>query len=107
MLYQPDHILNLTLGYDFHGFSIRTSMQYKYNILSGVNWQPGLRETSDDLYLFDLAVSQKLPFAGLVLYGNIKNLSKAFEIDLNDGTGYMSNKEYYGLTTDIGLKFKF
>ena len=107
MLYQPDHILNLTLGYDFHGFSIRASMQYKYNILSGVNWQPGLRETSSDLYLFDLAVSQKLPFKGLVLFGNVKNLTKTIETNINNGTGYMSNKEYYGLTADIGLKFKF
>lgn len=107
LLYQPDHILNITLGYDYEGFSIRGSMQFKSRIFSENNWRPQLRGYTDDFYLFDLAVSQKLPIEGLVLFGNLKNISKTIESDYNQGTGYMSNKEYYGMTGNFGIKYHF
>ena len=107
MLYQPDHILNITLGYDYEGFSIRGSMQFKSRIFSQNDWRPELRGYTDDFTIFDLAVSQKLPIEGLSLYGNLKNISETMETDLNEGTGYISNKEFYGMSGNFGVKFQF
>ena len=107
MLLQPDHILNLTIGYDYKGFSIRSSMQYKSDIFSQNDWRPQLRGYTNDFYLYDVAISQKLPVKGLMLFANIKNFTKTIETDINNGTGYMSNKEYYGMTGDLGIKYTF
>lgn len=107
MLYQPDHILNITLGYDYEGFSIRGSMQFTSRIFSENDWRPELRGYTDDFTIFDLAVSQKLPIEGLSLYGNLKNISKTIETNINEGTGFMSNKEYYGMTGNFGVRFQF
>jgi TonB-dependent receptor len=106
LLYQPKHILNITLGYDYQGFSIRTSMQFKARILSQVDWQPDLRGYTGDFYLYDLAVSQKLPIKGLEIFGNLKNISKTMETDHNSGTGFISNIEYYGMSGSVGIKYQ-
>jgi len=107
LLYQPDHILNLTLGYDYEGFSIRTSLQMKSDIFSQNDWRSELRGFTDDFYLYDLAVSQKLPIDGLALFGNLKNISKTIETDLNKETNFMTNKEYYSMNANFGIKYKF
>jgi TonB-dependent receptor len=107
MLYQPDHILNITLGYDYEGFSIRGSMQFTSRIFSENDWRPELRGYTNDFTIYDLAVSQKLPVKGLSLYGNLKNISKTIETDINEGTGYMSNKEYYGMSGNFGVRYQF
>ncbi|MGD8779764.1 MAG: TonB-dependent receptor [Ignavibacteria bacterium] len=106
LLYQPDHILNITLGYDYMGFSIRGSVQFKSRIFSQNDWRPQLRGYTDDFTIFDVAVSQKLPFEGLVLYGNLKNISKAMETDINEGTGFITNKEYYSISGSLGIRYK-
>jgi len=107
LLYQPDHILNITLGYDYEGFSIRGSLQMKSDIFSQNDWRPELRGYTDDFYLYDLAISQKLPIDGLILFGNLKNISKTIETDINNGTGYMTNREYYSMNANFGIKYKF
>jgi outer membrane receptor protein involved in Fe transport len=107
LLFQPDHILNVTLGYDYEGFSIRGSMQFKSKIFSENDWRPELRGFTDDFTIFDLAVSQKLPIRGLELFSNLKNISKTIQTDINEGSGYMANKEYYGLTGSVGIKYQF
>jgi outer membrane receptor protein involved in Fe transport len=107
LLFQPDHILNLTLGYDYEGFSIRASMQFKSRIFSQNDWRPQLRGYTDEFNIFDLAMVQKLPIRGLSLYGNIKNITKTIETDVNEGTGFMSNKEYYGLSGNVGARYEF
>ncbi len=107
LLFQPDHILNITLGYDYKDFSIRTSLQMKSKIFSQNDWRPELRGYTDSFYLYDLAISQKLPFAGLMVYGNLKNFTKTIEMDRNDGTGYMSSAEYYGMSGNLGIRLTF
>ncbi len=107
LLFQPDNILNITLGYDYEGFSIRTSLQYQSQIFSQNDWRPALRGFTKGFSLFDLTVSQKLPVNGLKIYGNLNNISQVIQEDNNVGTGYMTNKEYYGMSGSIGLKYEF
>ncbi|MFZ0456446.1 MAG: TonB-dependent receptor [Ignavibacteriaceae bacterium] len=107
LLFQPDNILNVTLGYDYEGFSIRTSLQYQSQIFSQNDWRSELRGFTKGFSLFDLTVSQKLPVSGLKIYGSLNNISQVIQEDDNVGTGYMTNKEYYGMSGSLGIKYEF
>ena len=80
LLDQPRDIINISLGYDYKGFSGRLSMNYISNVFSTTNFWPGLREDTDAYRRYDLSVKQKLPVKGLELYLNISNLTEAVDI---------------------------
>ena len=80
LLDQPNDILNLSVGYDYRGFSGRLSMLYTSDVFSTVNFWPGLRESTDSYRRYDLSMKQKLPVKGLELYLNISNLTEAVDI---------------------------
>ena len=80
LLDQPRDIVNLSLGYDYRGFSGRLSMNYISNVFSTTNFWPGLREDTDAYRRYDLSMKQKLPIKGLELYLNISNLTEAVDI---------------------------
>ena len=80
LLDQPNDILNLSLGYDYKGFSGRLSMLYTSDVFSTVNFWPGLRESTDAYRRYDISMKQKLPIKGLELYLNISNLTEAVDI---------------------------
>ena len=80
LLDQPRDIVNISLGYDYKGFSGRLSMNYISNVFSTTNFWPGLREDTDAYRRYDLSVKQKLPVKGLELYLNISNLTEAVDI---------------------------
>ncbi len=107
LLDQPDDVFNITVGYDYKGFSIRGSVQYTSDIFTENEWQPVLRGYSDELYLYDLSVKQKLPVDGLEIFANFKNLSKSLETSRNNGTGYINHQSYYGMTADFGIRYDF
>ncbi len=106
LLYQPDNIVNLTLGYDYKGFSIRASLQYQSQIFSQNDWRPQLRGYTKGFSLYDLEVSQELPIEGLEVYGELNNISKVIQEDYNVGTSFMTNQEYYGMSGSLGFKYK-
>lgn len=74
LLYQGDHILNLTLGFDYKGFSGRIS----YNLQDAVTSSVGLRPEEDALTgtipRWDISFKQRLPLEGLSLSFNGVNL---------------------------------
>ena len=107
LLDQPTHILNITLGFDYKGFGIRSSMQYKSDVFAGNHWYPQMRSTTEPLTLYDMKIRQILPLKGLQLYCNINNISRAIEQTTNNGTGWFAYQGYYGLTMDAGLRYEF
>lgn len=107
MIGQPDHLLNLTLGYDYKGFSIRWAMRYKSNIFKSTNWYEALRGYSTDFYRYDLSVRQRLPFRGLEFFLNINNLTNEREQDVINHMNFTRYLEDYGRTANIGLRYQF
>ena len=89
LLDQPNDIINLSLGYDYKGFSGRLSMLYTSDVFSTVSFWPGLRESTDSYQRYDLSMKQKLPIEGLELYLNISNLTQA--VDIRRLRGYNQN----------------
>lgn len=106
LLNQPNNILNITLGFDYKGFSTRISYLFQDDIFKQDNFWERLRGTSDKYSRWDISIRQKLPIDGLELLANFNNLSASIERDINLGEGYPTREQYYGLTADIGLRYR-
>lgn len=105
LLNQPTHVLNFSVGYDYEGFSIRCSMQFKSDVFISSDWYEQLRQTTDPLTLWDVKIRQKLPYDGLQIYLSVNNFTKSVEQTSNFGTGWFTNRHYYGLTADLGITY--
>ena len=105
MIHQPDHLLNLTLGYDYKGFSIRWAMRYKSRIFTSTNWYEKLRGYSTDFYRYDLSVKQKLPVRGMEFFLNVNNLTNELEHNVINHMNFTSYLEDYGKSVNMGLRY--
>jgi len=113
LINQPKDIFNITLGYKYKGFSIRSSVQYKTSVFTDTDFHKELRGYTDPLTLYDLSIKQQLPIKGMQLFCNAKNLSQAIESSRinqsypDKNYNLYKNKSYYGMTIDIGLRYEF
>jgi TonB-dependent receptor len=109
MIDQPRHILNLTLGYDYEGFSARLSYLFQADRTSGIDGTfPDLDSFTDDFSRFDLSLKQSLPY-NIDLIANFSNINS--EPDRRFRTSNKSTHrpdfiEYYGFTFDVGLRYR-
>ena len=81
LLDQPNDIVNLSLGYDYKGFSGRISMLHISDIFKTTSFWPELRETTDAYTRFDLSIKQKLPIKGLEIFMNVNNMYEAIDVN--------------------------
>ncbi|MCP3928955.1 MAG: TonB-dependent receptor plug domain-containing protein [Bacteroidetes bacterium] len=107
LLNQANHILNVTLGWDYKAFSIRGSMKYTDGMFSRDHAKPGLREYADERFSYDVSITQGVPKWNLSFFGNLTNLSRSKEITLNGGTGYPTKESYGGIGLALGVRYRF
>ena len=107
MISQPDHLLNLTLGYDYKGFSIRWAMRYTSGIFKSTNWYEALRGYSTEFIRYDLSLKQQLPVTGLEVFLNVNNLTGEIEKDIIEHNSYSRYLEDYGRTANFGVRYIF
>lgn len=107
LLNQPNDILNLSLGYDYGGFSARLSMLYQDNIFKRPDFWMQNRMYSARFTRWDLAVKQDLPWFGIQLFFHLNNFTAEEEIDVNQKTQYPANVQLYGMSGDLGVRVKF
>jgi len=106
LLHQPGDIISSSLGYDYKDFSARISMLYQDDIFRGArNWSE-LRSTTDDYLRWDLSIKQDLPWWGLQIYSNVNNITGTIDRDLNQGSNFPTAEQHYGMTMDLGLRWK-
>ncbi len=106
----PDMVGNISLGYEIGGFSGRISAYYQSNTLTGVTAQKKSIDLSNGEYLrLDLQLSYKLKkIPGLMVYFNAENLTNY--PDMKFETYYPNKTQYeekYGISADIGVRYKF
>lgn len=108
LLYQPNDIVNLSLGYDYQAFSIRVSMLYQADIFAGPNYWPQLRTTTSAYTRWDVSIKQELPWFGLQVHGDINNINATNDVATINGIGVAvpQSEESYGLTADLGLRIR-
>lgn len=112
---QPGSIGNLTLGYDYKGFSTRLSYLYQAERVSGFNpFRPLFSTYTDSYERWDLTIKQKLPH-NIELYANLSNLTSVADKNFVGGEGYEdiagyrspTYQQYFGFTGDIGIRVEF
>ncbi len=108
LLFQPNNIVNVSIGYDYKDFSIRVSMIYHDDVFVGVSQWPQLRAITAPYNRWDISFRQKLPWLSLQLYGEVNNLNG--ERDLNVLQKYAHiprSAETYGMTANMGIRWQF
>jgi TonB-dependent receptor len=106
LLNQPNDILNLSLGYDYEGFSARVSMLYMDNIFKRPDFWMQNRVNSDKFTRWDLSVKQTLPWYGIQIYFNLNNITGAMDVDINQKNSFPASEQHYGMTGDLGVRFR-
>jgi TonB-dependent receptor len=107
LLYQPDNILNLSIGYDYKGFSIRASRIYSDKIFTGPNSWSQLRTYTSAYDRWDIAVKQDLPLPGLQLFGAWNNVNGVNDVSvITAPTGVPAQQQNYDYTLEVGLRYQ-
>ncbi|MEW6508246.1 MAG: TonB-dependent receptor [Bacteroidota bacterium] len=106
LLYQPNDIINIALGYDYRGFSMRVSMLYQDNIFKRPDFWYQNRIHSDKYIRFDFSAKQMLPWYGIQVYFNLNNIGSEDDVDINQKTGHTTLQQSYGMSADLGLRIK-
>lgn len=103
---QPTHIANVTIGYDLGGFSARLSYLYQTDKTAFISTQPILDQYTGPYSRLDLTLQQKIN-DNFQVFANFNNLNNTRDISYRGNTlinpTYM---EYYGFTTDVGIRYK-
>jgi TonB-dependent receptor len=107
---QPNFMANASLGYDFKGFSGRLSYTYQGDKLALLGGQrPEQDIFTSPIARWDLALKQKINRRLTIMF-NLNNISNAPErsnIPTFNGINFIQEDEFFGMTGDIGLQFKF
>ena len=103
---QPNQIMNVSIGYDYKGFSGRLSMLHKSNIFMSTNFWPELRVNTDDYTRWDLSAKQELPIKGLSVFLNVNNITETVDVNRYK-YGSLNLEQHYGRTADLGFKYSF
>jgi TonB-dependent receptor len=107
LLYQPNHIVNFSIGYDYKDFSVRVSMLYYDDVFAAVSQWPQLRASTASYTRWDVSFRQKLPWFGLQIFGDINNING--EKDLNVLQMYPAiplSSETYGMMANLGIRWQ-
>jgi TonB-dependent receptor len=103
---QPNDIANVSIGYDYMGFSARVSMLYTADIFSTQNFWPDLNQNTSSYVRWDLSVKQELPWFGLQAFFNLNNINSRHDVVLIQGSQFPSSEADYGMTADLGLRWR-
>ena len=103
---QADNILNLTIGYEKGDFSGRISMVYQGAALQTIGSRKELDGYTAAFTRWDFAAQYKL-MENLSVMVNVNNISDKPEGAFLGSEMFPTVEEYFGMTVDIGLKYKF
>ncbi|MCK5136791.1 MAG: TonB-dependent receptor [Bacteroidales bacterium] len=109
---QTEWISNLTIGYDFRGFSARLSMIYQSAYLRGlsssgeVSGSEFSNRYTDDFLRFDASLSQRIG-DHIRIMANFANISGESERSYQYISDYWRSENRYGTTIDLGVQYRF
>lgn len=107
---QPNDILNVTVGYDYKGFSGRVSFFYQVGSVIGrgaATFDDYDDTFVDDYFRVDVSLKQKMPW-DLEVYVNLNNVNSEGDLRYQSPLyRYPTSKQLYGFTMDAGLRYSF
>jgi TonB-dependent receptor len=104
---QPNDVVNLSLGWDYGKFSILTSMIYQSDVFYVTNFKSVLRSDKANYVRWDLSVKQGLPWYDIEVYCDVNDLNKQSDDYTVRKHGFPTADYNYGLTADLGIRWKF
>lgn len=111
MLFQPAHIANVSLGFNYKGFNTWLSFQYNGEIFTSKNYiVEELDGVKEHFYRMDLQMTYEIPLkipGHLQVIGNFANLTNFTEVSRLSGDPRFTYQEAYGYTVDLGIRYKF
>lgn len=107
MTHQADHIANVSVGYDYRGFSSRVSMQYQGATLRSIGGRPETDRYTDDYLRFDASIRQRFFSRRLSVFANFHNITNREDRSSQFTYDRPRSIEYYGAAFDIGMEFRF
>jgi TonB-dependent receptor len=107
LINQPDNIVNVYIGFDYRGFSTRISYTFIENAVSNIGRFEEQDGFTRDYDRFDFSARQQLPLRGLEVYLDVNNLNGATNISAQKTIGGFTNQQLYGLTANLGFRFRF
>jgi TonB-dependent receptor len=102
---QPNEIGNVTIGYEKGGFSGRLSMNYQGGALRQIGSSVADDELDASSFRMDLVVEQRI-WENLGVILQINNITNQEEITYIRYKDYTTRTQDYGMTLDLGIKFK-
>lgn len=109
MLDQPNSIYNALIGWDYKGFSTRFSFRYQGESLQGLDpTSPNLDRFKRAHFRMDFLAKQAIT-ERLSIQLDISNLTQSMDEHYMGASGYNlpSQIEYYGLTSQLSIRYVF
>ena len=105
LIKQPSFLANVSLGYDYKGFSARISYSHQAEILVEPQTRPdgADKEITMSFSRWDLQLKQKIT-KRISIYYNMTNIFNCPDRTIREVTDYYSAVEYYGMTANLGVR---
>ncbi len=109
LLHQASDIGNISVGYDYKGFSARFSFRYQGDVISGVARRTEENTYTTDIYRYDFVMTQRIPLQALnlQLVFNAVNFTNApsgnYRVFPNRGATTIS-ESYSGRRFQLGIR---
>mgnify|MGYP005840611045 CR=1 FL=1 len=101
---QPDDVLNLSVGYDYKGFSARASFLYQTESLTFIDREPALDNFVGDLKRWDISLRQVVN-NNFEIFANINNVTNRPDRNFRgENLTSPTFSSFFGLTADLGVK---
>lgn len=108
LINQPNHILNVYVGYDHKGFSTRLSFLYQDNSARANGGRyPENDSFTTDYFRVDFSARQILPWFNTELFLDISNLNDENTSWVQKSIEGFRGIENYGLTANLGLRIRY
>jgi TonB-dependent receptor len=107
MVHQADLIANLSVGYDYRGFSSRVSVQYQGATLRSIGSRPELDQFTDAYLRYDASIRQRFFNRRMSVFANLNNVRNRPDRSSQFTYDRPRSIEYYGATFDVGMEFTF
>jgi TonB-dependent receptor len=112
LLYQPQSIANVSLGFNYKGFNAWLSFQYNGLIYFDINYHGVTRldKEKEKFNRWDLQLTQKFRIGkvkGFEVIANIANLTNFTESQKLRGDPRLTYQERFGMTADLGVRYRF
>ncbi|MEN8202312.1 MAG: TonB-dependent receptor [Bacteroidota bacterium] len=111
MLYQPKHIVNASLGFNYKGFN--TWLSFQYNGMTNTHKDPkadAKDHLTEHFYRMDFQITYDIPLSlpgKMQVMGNFANLTNYEEVKRLRGDPRYTYREAYGWTVDLGVRYSF